>query len=144
MRIRRPPTRWRWSSTLCGVCVCARSWGSPKNPELHQILHVTYVSTPFAGSRARYFKSTFCGPNTRKVKKGTDQWERKQDQNMLYVDVYKYDSQAAKIRSMVIFRISVVNITTRAAILRESQKKISLNAMESRILHKVCDPNQSE
>lgn len=42
---------------------------------------------------------------------------------MLYVDMYKYDSQAAKIRSMVIFGISVVNITTRAAILREGQKK---------------------
>ena len=63
---------------------------------------------------------------------------------MLYVDLHKkYDSQVARIRSTFRLRIPVVNATIKAAILRDGEKK-SLYAMESRILHQVCDPNQSE
>jgi hypothetical protein len=65
----------------------------------------------------------------------------KQFQNMLYVNVYKYDSQIPMMRSKVILCLFiVVNVT---AILKEDQNN-SLDAKESRILHESYDPKQSE
>jgi len=65
----------------------------------------------------------------------------KQFQNMMYINVYKYDSQRAMIRSEVILCLfRDVNVT---AILKEDQKS-SLDATESRILHESYDPKRSE
>jgi len=65
----------------------------------------------------------------------------KQYQNMLNVNVKKYDSQMAMIRSKVILCLFiVVNVT---AILKEDQKN-SLDAKELRILHESYDPKQNE
>jgi hypothetical protein len=65
----------------------------------------------------------------------------KQFQNILYVNVHKYDSQRAVIRSEVILCLFLdVNVT---AILKEDQKN-SPDAKESRILQESYDPKQSE
>ena len=65
----------------------------------------------------------------------------KQFQNMLHVNVYKYDSQRAMIRSEVILCLFLnANVT---AILKEDQKN-SLDAKKSRILHESYNPKQGE
>jgi len=75
--------RWGYASRIRVGCR-----GSPKSPRFYQILQITSVSPSPKSHKTWYSKTTFWIPKTRKVKRGTEQSERKKIQNVWYEVVY--------------------------------------------------------